>query len=98
MTGVQTCALPIYVEIGGVVGADVLNMPTAVWGGMTLAQQQAAMSAWVNSAIQAGSQIVFTNNPALAAAGTGLAYEYQYITKTLELQVVASGTSWIVVP
>jgi hypothetical protein len=76
----------------------VLNLPTAVWQELSLAEQQTVMSDWINAALQKGSQIVFTNNPAMAPAGSGLAYEYGYITNTVGLQIVQSGTSWIVIP
>jgi hypothetical protein len=86
-----------YVEIGGVVGADTLNMPTAVWTAMTQAQQESTMMSFIDTALQNGSQVVFTANPALAPAGTGTAFEYGYITQ-LGYQIVQSGTSWVVVP
>jgi hypothetical protein len=85
-----------WVEIGGIVGGQVLNIPKDVWSDLSIVQQQGAMSSWMQSALSSGSQIVFTNDPALAEAGSGLAFEYQYILDR-GLQVVQSGTSWIVV-
>jgi RHS repeat-associated protein len=84
-----------YVEIGGAVGADALNIPTAVWQSWSVAEQESAMSGFIDSALNRGAQIVFTNDPALAQAGSGLAYEYQYILD-LGYKIVQSGTSWIV--
>jgi len=39
--------------------------------------RQQVMSAWLEAAWNSGTQTVFTRNPALAQAGTGLAYEYR---------------------
>ena len=87
-----------YVQIAGVVGGEALNIATSVWDELGLPGQQQVMSQWINAAWNSGMQIVFTNNPALAAPNTGLAYEYQHITGTLGLQIVQSGTSWVVAP
>ena len=85
-----------YANIAGIVGADSLNVAPDVWAAMDLAEQQNMMASFINGARQVGQQIVFANDPSLAAAGSGLAFEYTYITQTLGLNVVASGTSWIV--
>jgi uncharacterized protein RhaS with RHS repeats len=85
-----------YVEIAGIVGGEALNIPTDVWEALGDTGQKQVMSEWINAAWNSGMQIVFTNNPALAAQNTGLAYEYEVITQKLGLQVVQSGTSWVV--
>ena len=87
-----------WVEVGGIVGAKVLNIPNGVWQGMTVAEQQTTMTGFIDTALLSGAQIAFTNNPALAPAGSGLAFEYAYITGKLGLQIVAQGTGWVVVP
>jgi len=46
-------------------------MPT--WYELGQAGQEQVMSGWIDAAWNSGMQIVFTNNPALAQAGTGLA-------------------------
>jgi RHS repeat-associated protein len=90
--------LPGYVQIAGMVGGQALNVPTAVWNSMSLLDQHATMVTWIDGALAADSQIIFTSNPALAAQGSGLLFEYNYITEDLGLEVVQSGTSWVVNP
>lgn len=87
-----------YVEIGGIVGAATVNIPTAVWQAMTPQAQDGVMTGFIDTALMQGLQITFANNPALAAVGSGLAFEYNYITQTLGLQIVQEGTSWVVAP
>jgi hypothetical protein len=84
-----------YVEIGGVLGADTLNMPLSQWLALGQNGQQAAMAGFIDQAIANGNQIIFTSNPALAAAGTGTAFEYGYLVD-LGYSVVQQGTSWVV--
>jgi RHS repeat-associated protein len=86
-----------WVQIGGVVGGRVLNVPQQIWAALTRPDQQRVMSGWIDSALRQGQQIIFTENPALAPAGSGLAFEYQYIL-SLGKQIVQSGTSWVVLP
>jgi RHS repeat-associated protein len=86
-----------YIEIGGVLNAQTLNIPTAVWNGMSALEQQAEMAGFINAALEGGADIVFSTNPALAAPTSGLAFEYEYITETLGMQVVQEGTSWVAV-
>jgi hypothetical protein len=88
-----------YVQIGGVVGGATLSMTPAQWQALGQEGQNAAMTGFIDAAIQRGAQIVFTMNPSLAAAAgnAGTAFEYNYITQTLGYQIVQEGTSWVVV-
>jgi RHS repeat-associated protein len=85
-----------YIDIGGVVGANTINIPADVWETMTLAQQQAALTGGIVQALNSGAQVAFTVNPATATGWT--LFEYNYITQDLGYQVVQQGTSWVVVP
>ncbi|MGA7238398.1 MAG: RHS repeat-associated core domain-containing protein, partial [Bryobacteraceae bacterium] len=86
-----------FAEVGGVVGAETLNIPDAVWQALGSAGQKDAMVGLINGALDRGAQIVFSIDPAAAGAGPGVAFEYQYIL-SLGLKVVQQGTSWVVVP
>lgn len=85
-----------YVEIGGSLGANALNMSQAQWEALGQAGQQQTMEGFIDTALAFGKQIIFTINPTTAAVGSGTAFEYQYIT-SLGYQVVQQGTSWVVV-
>jgi hypothetical protein len=85
--------------LGGIVGANVLNMPDSAWAAMSLAQQETAMVNLINQAISDGDVIVFASNPALAAAGSGLAYEWQYLQSLgATLQSAGNGAYAVQLP
>ena len=85
-----------YISIGGILGASTLNIPEDVWDAMSQFEKGAALTGGITQALIGGAQVVFSIDPETAAGWT--AFEVQFITETLKLQIVQEGTSWVVVP
>jgi hypothetical protein len=80
-----------YVNIGGVVGAAVFSVPSAVWNSMSAAAQWAANQAFLDTSIANNSTILFLSNPNLAAEGSGLYTEWQYLQSVGYSTLTAAG-------
>ena len=85
-----------YIDIGGVIGANTVNIPADVWEAMTTVDREAALTGGIQQALNRGAQVAFTVNPANATGWT--LFEYNFITQTLGKQVAQEGTSWVVAP
>ena len=83
-----------WVDVGSIFGR-VLNFTEKNWIALGEAGQKAAMSGFLDEAFQFQSQIIFTADPALAAEGSPLAFEYEYILRN-GYKIVQQGTSWVV--
>ena len=83
--------------LGGIVGANTFSIPQDVWNTMTTAEQWAVNEAFLEDAIANNSTIMFSSNPALAAAGTGLQQEYQFLISQGFRIVQDSNGGWIAV-
>ena len=86
-----------YVNLGGIVGADTFSIPQSVWETMTPAQQLAANQEFLDSAIANGSTIMFSSDPALAPASSGLAWEYDYLVQQGFKVVQDANGGWVAV-
>jgi RHS repeat-associated protein len=86
-----------YVNLGGIVGANTFSIPQATWETMTAAQQLAANQAFLDAAIANNSTIMFSSNPALASASSGLGWEYQYLVQQGFKVVQDVNGGWIAV-
>ena len=70
-----------WVQIAGVTGADALNIPADVWSGLSVAEQQTALTGFLDAAVANNATIVFTSSPLAEGAGAGLQFEWAYLQK-----------------
>jgi RHS repeat-associated protein len=59
-----------YIDIGGVVGANTVNIPADVWEAMDTGERAAALTGGITQALNSGAQVAFTINPANATGWT----------------------------
>jgi hypothetical protein len=95
-TGANAAAgISSWVDVGSIFGYKFLSMSDEAWEALGTEGQQAAMAGFIQDGINLQAPFLFTSNPALAPAGSGLQFEYSYILSQ-GLQVVQEGTSWVV--
>jgi hypothetical protein len=80
----------------GAAADSILAMPGEVWNMLEDWQQTMQIQSFVQSAINAGNQIVLTMDPSQALQGTGFGTEVEYLIQK-GYTFVQTGSSWVAV-